>query len=1139
VESVWQVRPDLFSLILTNEPPIFEAWGSIVRFVLFLRALYSQTEISMRPQIAAFFLSLALLLAPAMRSQSKLLLRNPSVSKTQIVFEYAGDLWIVAREGGEARRLTTGVGQEFNPHFSPDGSLIAFSGEYDGNIDVYVVPASGGVPRRLTYHPSPDILAGWTPDGKSVLFASHRDSFADSSQLYTLALDGTLPTALPLGMAEDGSYSPDGSHIAYEPVFHWQAAWKRYKGGQTLKIWLADLADSSIIEIPRENSNDFNPMWVGKKIYFLSDRKGAVSLWSYDIASKTVGELLENEGLDLKSACATADAIVYEQFGSLHLYDIATGKSRPVPVTIAADLAEVRPHFEKIKNQAIENAAISPTGQRAVFEAHGDILTVPADKGDIRNLTSSPAVADRDPSWSPDGKSIAYFSDESGEYALHIRDQNGLGATAKINLGFPPSFFYSPTWAPDNKHIAYFDKRLNLWYIDLDKKVPVRIDTDLYDSPSYDFRPFWSPDSKWIAYARQLHNHLHAIFVYSLASAKTTQLTDGLSDAYGPAFDKTGKYLYFLASTNVALSGGWIDMTSIGHPVTSAVYLAVLRKDLPSPLAPLSDDEKEDKKQDADKDKDDKDKDKDKKEKEPVKVSIDFDNIQQRILAVPLPEKNYYAAVPGKEGILFVVEKPLVQTSFGPPPLTVSKFDFKTRKTDQIVSGVITYILADNGEKMLIRQGEQWFITGAEAALKPGDGLLKTADMQVYVDPRAEWKQMYSEVWRIERDFLYDPHAHGLNLEAAQGFYAPWVESVSSRDDLNYLFQEMLGNINIGHMFVGGGSEPDVPKVKVGLLGADYRRENGRWRFAKIYDGENWNPELQAPLTQPGVNVAAGEYLLAVNGRELRAANNLYSFFQETAGKQTVLRVGSNPDGTGARDVTVIPVDNDQRLRHRAWVEGNRREVDRLSGGKIAYVHLPDTANGGYTSFNRYYFAQIGKEGAVLDERYNHGGDIADYIIEYLGRRPMGRIMTREGEDITDPVQAIYGPKVMIINQFAGSGGDAMPWYFRKAGLGPLVGMKTWGGLVGIGGYPSLLDGGHVTAPRWAFYGLSGEWEVENHGIAPDIEIDQDPKLIRQGRDPQLERAVQAAMELLEKNPPPTYKRPAYPNYHPRLPTEQ
>ncbi|MDQ2844102.1 MAG: PDZ domain-containing protein [Acidobacteriota bacterium] len=1107
----------------------------------------------MRKACWSAFLALVYLALPlAAQSEKPLLLRSPSVSKTQIVFEYANDLWIVSRQGGEATRLTSGVGREFNPHFSPDGTQVAFSGEYDGNVDVYVVPAAGGVPRRLTYHPGPDIAIGWTPDGKRVLFNSRRDSYADSGQLYTISLDGNFPEVIPLATAEDGSYSADGTHIAYVPVFQWQAAWKRYRGGQTTKIWLADLSDSSTVKIPRENSNDFNPMWAGSKVYFLSDRNGPVSLWVYDCSSGKVSEAVKNDGIDFKSASDGPGAIVYEQFGSIYLFDTKSGKSKHVDIQVSADLPEVRPHFEKLTVPKIENASISPTGQRAVFEAHGEILTVPAEKGDIRNLTASPSIADRDPAWSPDGKSIAYFSDESGEYALHIRDQNGLGAISKINLGNPPSFFYSPTWSPDNKKIAYFDKRLNLWYVDLAKKTPVKIDTDRYDSPSYSFSPAWSPDSRWITYSKQLENHQHGVFVYSLGNAKSTQVTDGLSDSTSPAFDKGGKYLYFIASTNVALSGGWIDMSSIEHPVTSAVYVMVLRKDLPSPLAPQSDDENSnaDKKDDAKPDSKDKAeakgkpeakdkpaaKDKDAaKEPAPPEVRIDFDNLGQRILAMPLAEKNHFAVAPGKEGVVYVEDGPLVDLQQGPRQITVNKFDFKTRKTDKILEGATAFGLSDNGEKMLYRQGEQWFITGADSAVKPGDGALKLADMEVYVDPRAEWKQMYHETWRIERDFFYDPHFHGLDLAAAEQFYTPWVAGLSSRSDLNYLFEEMLGNITVGHMFVGGGTQPEVPKLKVGLLGADYKAENGRYRFAKVYNGENWNPQLQAPLTQPGVNVVPGEYLLAIRGRELHSSDNLYSFFEETAGKQIVLKVGPNPDGSGSREVTVVPVDSETNLRHLAWIEGNRRKVDQLSGGKLAYVHLPDTAMGGFTSFNRYFFAQIGREGAVIDERYNHGGDIADYVIEYLNRKPMGRIATREGEDITDPTQAIYGPKVMIINQFAGSGGDAMPWYFRKAKVGPLVGMKTWGGLVGIGGYPPLIDGGRVTAPRWAFYGITGQWEVENRGIAPDVEVDLDPKLVREGHDPQLERAVQVALELLKKSPPPTFERPEYPNYHQRF----
>ena len=954
-----------------------------------------------------------------------------------------------------------------------------------------------------------------------------------------------FPQALPLDRAENGSYSADASHIAYLPGFQWQPAWKRYRGGQTLKIWLADLSDSSIVPVPRENSNDFDPMWVGNTVYFLSDRSGPVSLWAYDTQSRKVTHAVKNDGLDFKSASAGPGAIVYEQFGSIYLYDLKSRQTHRVDVKVAADLPEIRPHFEKLTSKNILNAALSPTGQRAVFESHGEILTVPAEKGNIRNLTSSPSVADRDPVWSPDGKSVAYFSDESGNYALHIRSQDGLGKVQKIDLGNPPSFFYSPTWSPDSKKIAFNDKRLNLWYVDLANPTPVRIATDVYDSPGYSFSPSWSPDSRWLSYSRQLHNHLHAIWVYSLANGKSTQITDGMSDATSPVWDRNGKYLYFLASTNVGLSAGWIDMSSIARPTTSSPYVIVLSKSEKSPLAPQSDEENSD----ADKKAEtksggkddaaavaDKEKDKVKKGSEPApETKIDFDNIGQRILAVPVPDKNYAAIAAGKPGIIYLQEQSIVQMNPGPPQLIVTKYDFNTRKPETFLEGVKVFKVSSNGEKALFERNDQWYIDGTDKPPKP-EHPIPMADMEVYVDPRAEWKQMYAEVWRIERDFFYDAGFHGLNIAEAEKFYRPYLDAVATRADLNYLFEEMLGNITVGHMFIRGGTEPNIPKLKTGMLGADYKTENGRYRFANVYSGENWNPQLRAPLTQPGVNVQPGEYLLAVNGREVLPSASVYSYFQELAGKQVVLRVGPNPNGSGARDVTTVPLDSEFNLRHLAWIEANRKKVDQLSGGKLAYVYLPDTAEGGFTNFNRYFFAQIDKQGAILDERYNHGGDIADYIIDYLNRRVMGRITTREGDDITDPSQAIYGPKVMIINQFAGSGGDAMPWYFRKTGIGTLVGERTWGGLVGIGGYPQLIDGGTVTAPRWAFYGLKGEWEVENHGIAPDVEVELDPKSAREGHDPQLERAVAIALESLKDHPPATYKRPAYPNYHQTFP---
>lgn len=1072
------------------------------------------------------------------QTDKPLLLQKPTLNRTQIAFAYAGDLWIVGREGGEARRLTTGTGVETDPVFSPDGGTIAFTGEYDGNIDVYTVAASGGVPRRLTYHPGPDSALGWTPDGKQVLFSSTRNSHSPRFvRLFTISLEGGFPSELPLPMGSEASYSPDGAKLAYVPLSREPApgqafyqAWKRYRGGLATPIWIADLSNSQIEKVPRESSNDFNPMWVEGKVYFLSDRNGPVTLFAYETSTKKVTQIIRNDGLDIKSASAGPGAIVYEQFGGTYLLDLKSGAAHKLDIKVAGDLGGVRPRFEKVAAR-ISAGALSPTGARAVFEARGEIFTVPADKGNARTLTNTPGAAERDPAWSPDGKRIAYFSDESGEYELHVRDQSGMGEVQKINLGNPPSFYYSPIWSPDSKKIAYTDKRLNLWYIQLEKGTPVKVDTNTYENPFRVMDPTWSPDSRWISYTKQLKNRLGVVFVYSLESGKSTQITDGLSDARFACFDKNGKYLYFTASTDIGPTTGWLDMSSFQHPVTRSVYVVVLRKDLPSPLAPESDEEKVQEPDKADDPKPTPPADKTAEKKEPV--NIDFENISQRILALPIPARNYQGMSAGKTGILFILESPPGTGDLeGTGELALHRFELEKRKAEKILEGIAAFDLSANGDKMLYRIGPGWFIAAATAPVKPGEGALKLDDAEVYVDPRAEWSQMYHEVWRIERDFFYDPAYHGLDLKAAEKKYKPYLENVAHRADLNYLFREMLGELTVGHLFIAGGDLPDVKKIKVGLLGADYKIDNGRYRFAQIYNGENWNPQLRAPLTQPGVNVQAGEYLLAVNGRNVRSADNVYSFFEETAGKTVVLRVGPDPGGANAREVTAVPVESEAGLRNLAWIEHNRRKVDQMSGGKLAYVYLPDTAGGGYTNFNRYYFAQINKEGAVIDERFNGGGTAADYIIDYMRRPLMNYWMTREGEDFTTPVGSIYGPKVMVINEYAGSGGDLMPWLFRRAGVGLLIGKRTWGGLVGIYDYPQLVDGGTITAPRVAFWSPDGTWDVENHGVAPDIEVEFDPQLWRAGRDPQLEKAVEVAMEALKKNPLPAHKKPAFPNYH-------
>jgi tricorn protease len=1091
-----------------------------------------------------------------------LLLHQPTVSATQIVFVYAGDLWSVPKEGGTAQRLTAGNGAASRPVFSPDGKEIAFTGNYDGNADVYLIPASGGTPRRLTYHPAADQVIGWTRDGKSVLFASNRNSHSGFSQLFTISHEGGFPTELPLPIAAEGSYSPDGRELAYVPLDHAFEIWKRYRGGRTSPVWIARLADSSVTPVPRENSNDFNPMWVDQRVFFLSDRNGPMSLFSYDTKTKSVTVALKNDGLDFKYASAGPDAIVVEQFGAIWLYDLKGGAAHKVDIRIAGDLPQLRPRYENVANR-IRNADISPTGLRAVFEARGEILTAPAEKGDIRNLTNTPGADERYPAWSPDGKSIAYFSDEGGEEALFVKNQNGQGDAEKIDLGTPGSFFFFPTWSPDSKKIAYTDKRLNLWYVDLEKKTPVKVAHDRFTGEQQIYKAAWSPDSKWLAYTQQEVSHMRSVFLFSLDTGKSDRVTDTMSDSFSPVFDRSGKYLYLLASTD---AGPLMDssMDSFNRPVTSSVYIVVLRRDLPSPLAPLSDEEGEAKteaaktdaaKTEAGKTDSAKAGDKEKeKEKPPAPVKVDFEKIGQRILAMPIPARNYEEVKPGKEGVLFVVEGPLVQPLNGPSTLTAHRFELKTRKTDKLLENILAFHVSADGEKLLYRNAsapqpggtapaQVWVIaplppapTSGSSGLSgppPGAKTLNLSAMEVRIEPMVEWKEMYREAFRLERDFFYEPGFHGLDLTATEKKFAAYLPGVASRDDLNYIFRETMGELTVGHLFVRGGDGPDVKRIPVGLLGADYKIENGRYRFSRVYDGENWNPQLHAPLTQPGVNVVVGEYLLAVNGHEVRGSDNVYSFFEATAGKTVLLRVGPNADGSGSREVSVVPVENEQGLRNLAWIEGNRRKVDELSKGRLAYIYLPDTASGGYIYFNRYFFSQAGRDGAVVDERFNGGGANTDYILDYLRRTLMNYRTTRDGEDMTTPVSLIQGPKAMIINEYAGSGGDAMPWHFRQAKIGTLVGKRTWGGLVGFHGpSESLMDGGVVTSPSRGFWTPNNDWEVENHGVAPDVEIELDPKAVREGRDPQLEKAVELLLADLEKNPIPKHKKPPYPNYH-------
>ena len=1130
---------------------------------------------SVRYPVFAFLLVLAFAVLPgSTRGQTAAkphIFQRPALSRDLIAFGYAGDLWTVPRSGGRATRLTTGVGIETAPIFSPDGKTIAFTGEYDGNTDVFTVPAAGGVPFRVTYHPAADYAVGWTHDGKDILFRSNRDSASRYTQLYTVPATGGIAKPLPLPMAYQGQFSPDGKQIVYSPLgpafaFNYTAyvAWGNYHGGLASTIWVTTLPELDSIEIPHEQGSDFNPVYAGGKIYFLSARKAHITIYRYDPTSKKspVTEALPNDGPDIRSLAGEGGALVYDRLGDIYLYDTATGASHVVPIEVDADLPEVRPHLDSVASQ-IEHASISPTGLRAAFEAHGDILTVAGKHGPTRDITNTAGVMEREPAWSPDGQSIAYFSDESGQYALHIASQfgsaeAGSAAVKKFDLAKEPAYYFDPKWSPDSKRIAFHDNRLGTWMLDTTSgKLSQVGDKNVYggfSDESYEIS--WSPDSKWIAYAHSMPNHLHALFLYSVDTGQSTQVTNEIADARLPAFERDGKYLYFTASTNEGPTSDGLDMTSDLYQVTSNIYAVVLAANQASPIAPELDDEKPAEKEEAKKEegkkegaeaKEAKGDEKTPNAKAPVKpIKVDLQGIESRIVALPLPPGVYIDLAAGPKGSIYFLEIP-ASGRFVNRGATLNRWTLEDKKTEKLAEHVEEFQLSANGEKMLLALGHggeggeggpgggggqpTWVIAPANAPVKPGDGVLNLGDMKVRVNPPEEWAQMYHEVWRIERAYFYDPNFHGADTVAEENHFEPYVASIASRADLNYIFQEMLEAFSVGHLRGNGGAIPEAKKVPGGLLGADYEIKNNHYCVKKVYTGGQFNPREKAPLAQPGLNVAAGDCILAIEGQELNAEMDIQQLLEGTAGKVINVRIGS-ADGKNARDISVTPVGSEFAMRNTDWIETNQKKVDKLSGGKLAYVYLPDTGGGGFTNFNRYYFAQTNKEGAVIDERFNGGGQVADYFIEVMNRHIESYWAPRYGVIEHTPNAAIYGPKVMIANESSGSGGDALPWLFKQAKLGPLVGKRTWGGLVGIGPIPVLMDGGHVTSPSVAFFSPSGQWDVENHGVEPDYPVEQDPKLVSEGHDPQLEKAVDLAMAELAKHPPVKIEHPAYPNYH-------
>jgi tricorn protease len=1065
------------------------------------------------------------------------LMEQPAISQDHIAFIYANDLWVARADGTQPRRLTVDEGIESRPVFSPDGKTIAFSAQYDGNTDVFTVPVEGGVPKRLTWHPFADLVEGFTPDGKEVLFLSQRSMHTGRfTQLFTVPLEGGFPEQLVIPNAYHSCYSPDGTHMAYTPVREVFREWKNYRGGTMSRIWIFSFADYSKTEIPRPEGgcNDIEPMWIGDLIYFLSDRNGEFNLFSYDAGSGEVKQLTTYEDFPIISASHHGGKIIFEQAGYLHTFDTGNASASRLTVGIATDLLELRPRYVE-GDDYVRSAHISPSGARAVFDIRGEIFTLPAEKGDPRNLTGTAGVHEKEPAWSPDGKQIAFLSDASGEYQLHIKAQDGRGEARAIPLT-GTGFYAHLNWSPDSKKITYVDNGRNFYIMDVASGAIQKIDSDeLYRPGAFrNFHGDWASDSKWLTYTKLIGTNFSQVFLYSVDAQRSYPLSDGMSDAAEPVFDRGGKYIYFFASTDAGPVVNWFDMSNADMQMTRNIYLVTLQKETLSPFAKESDEEGKEAENgkngegNGQEDQGDARKSKKRKagedgatEQEEAPLKIDLEDLMLRIVAVPVDAGDYSNLASHQENQFLYLARSEEKS-------TLHSYDLEERK-DEEVAEMNGFLLSADGKKMLYRKGQAWGIADAGKKLEAGKGLLDLKSAEIRIDPLIEWPQIFDEAWRINRDYFYDPGMHGADWKAMKEKYAQFLPDLSCRSDLNKVIMWMCSELAVGHHRTGGGDQLGEPeRVPGGLLGADFEVSDNRYRIVKIFEGLNWNPDLRSPLTEPGLNVEVGEYLLAVNGEELTAATNLYEPFENTSGKIVDLKVGPNPDGTGAREIQVVPVASEYALRNRDWVEGNLRKVHEATGGQVAYVYVPNTTTAGHTYFKRYFFPQADKKALILDERYNGGGSLADYYIDILLRPYQSHWNMRYTNDFKSPSASIQGPKVMIIDENAGSGGDMLPFMFRKFKVGTMVGKTTWGGLVGTLGFPELMDGGYVTAPNVAIWTEDG-FIIENVGVHPDIEVEQTPAELIRGHDPQLEKAIEVVMEQLRENPPKEYVRPPYP----------
>ncbi len=1087
-------------------------------------------------------LSLMLVSLNSYASQEARVLRFPAISNGQIVFSYAGDLYTVPESGGIARKLTSHEGYEAFARFSPDGKSIAFTAEYDGNREVYLIPAEGGIPKRLTYTASlgrddisdrmgpNNLVMGWTSDGQNIVFRSRmRESNDFLGQLYLVSARGGTAVQISLPRGGFCSFSPDDKKLAYNRVFREFRTWKRYRGGMADDIWIYDFETKKIENITNTPDQDIIPMWSGKKIYFLSDRDEIkrMNLYVYDLGSKATRKLTDFTEFDIKFPSLGREAIVFENGGYIYRFDLASEQAAKVPVMIADDMVSGRGQLTGLANR-VTNYEISPDGKRALFGARGEIFTVPAKNGNTRNLTNSPGVHERNSKWSPDGRWIAYISDRSGEDEIYIMAQDGSAEPQQLTKN-ADTYKYELFWSPDSRKIAWDDKLLRLNYVDVEKKETVVVaKAEIGEIRSFN----WSPDSRWIAYAKPEVESMTKVYLYSLDTQKTHEVTDGWSDSYSPAFSSDGKYLIFVSNRDFSPTYSRVEW-NYAYLSMSRIYFVTLAADTKSPFEPKSD-EVEVKAETA---KGATDESKEKveapqaEEKKPaeskkaVSVKVDLEGLKSRLIGLPIEVSNYFQVASVGEKIFYLKRPDGVRRT------SLMVYDLGEKKETDLgeISG---YEISADQKKMLVSKDRSYAIIDLPRAPIKIEDRLDLSQMEMKLDLRAEWNQIFEECWRQMKYFFYAPNMHGVDWEAMKVRYEPLARAVNHRADLTYVIGEMIGELSAGHTYVGGGDLPTPKKVRVGLLGAKFDRDlqTGFYKVAKILRGQNWSRSLRSPLTEIGVDVKEGDYLIAINGKPTGQMNDMYEALYNTVSKQVTLKVNSKPQESGSREVVVVPIESEQSLVYYTWVEENIAKVDKATGGKVGYIHIPDMGPGGLNEFVKYYYPQLRKKALIIDVRGNGGGNVSPMIIERLRREIAMIDMSRDTVPRPDPDSLLLGPKVCLINEFSASDGDLFPYRFKKYGLGKLIGKRTWGGVVGIRGTLPLLDGGVLNRPEFAPYSVDGkEWIIEGIGVEPDIFVDNDPANEYAGIDEQLNKAIEVILEELKTKEAKIPPIPPYP----------